>query len=90
MAVVCLVGMKHHDLSGPACRPRAAIVEGLDAAERQSHAIGLVAVQVVGVTAETRRQALQAGVRFVEADLVRRAHAQTFKTVGPRCLIWEA
>jgi hypothetical protein len=58
----------------------AAIVEGLRAPQRQADGIGLVAVQVEGVAAEARDEALQAGLGLVEADLVD-VHAQTFKTV---------
>jgi hypothetical protein len=39
------------------------------------------------MAAEPRRQALQRGLRLVEADLVE-AHAQTFKTAFLPCPIW--
>ena len=87
MAVMRLVGMDHHDLPAAAGLQRAAIVEGLRAPQGQADGIGLVAMQVVGVAAESRGQALQPGLRFVEADLVE-AHAQTFKTGALRCPIW--
>ena len=65
-----LVGMDHHDLAGAAGAQLAAIVEGLRAPQGQADRIGLVAVQVVGMAAEPRRQALQAGAGLLEADLV--------------------
>ena len=62
-------------------------MEGLRAPQSEADGIGLVAVQIVGVAAEARRQARQPGLRFVEADLVG-AHAQTFKTRMQQCPIW--
>ena len=82
-----LVGMDHHDLAAAAGAQLPAIVERLGAPQGQPDGIGLVAVQVVGMAAEPRRQALQRGLRLVEADLVE-AHAQTFKTAFPPCPIW--
>lgn len=79
MAVVRLVGMQHHDLAAAAGPKGAAIVEGLSAPKGQADAIGLVAMGVVGMAAETRRQALNTRAWFVEADEVVH-HAQTFKT----------
>ena len=90
MAIMRLVGMDHHDLAAPAGAQAPAIVEGLRAPQGQPDRIGFVAVQVVGMAAEPRTEALQAGIRLLEADLVGRAHAQTFKTVAPSCMIWGA
>ena len=87
MAVMRLVGMNDHDLPAAAGLERAAIVEGLRAPQGEADGVGLVAVQIVGVAAESRCQARQPGQRFVEADLVN-AHAQTFKTGALRCPIW--
>jgi hypothetical protein len=79
--------MQDHDLAGaarPLCAP---VVKDLHAAKRQSDGVGFVAMQVVGMPAKARVQPLQAAMRFVEANLVRRIHAQTFKTDRPTCLI---
>ena len=70
VAVMRLVGMQHHDLAAAAGPQRAAIVEGLGAPQGQADAVGLVAMGVVGMAAEARRQALHARARLVEADLV--------------------
>src|SRR3954447_579709 len=80
MAVMRLVGMDHHHLAGGAGLQAAAIVERLRTPDRQADGIGLVAVQVVGMAAEARRQPLQL-VGSVEVDVVLRSHAQTFKTM---------
>ncbi len=87
MSVMRLVGMNDHDLPAAAGLQRAAIVERLRAPQGEADGIGLVAVQIVGMAAEPRRQALQRGLRLVEADLVE-AHAQTFKTAFLPCPIW--
>lgn len=90
MAIMRFVGMDHHDLAAAAGLQGAAIVEGLRAPQGEADAIGLVAMQVVGVAAEARRQPGQAGRGFVEADLVGGGHAQTFKTAGSLCPIWRS
>ena len=87
MAVMRLVRMDHHDLAGRAGAQVAAIVEGLRAPQGQADGVGLVAMQVVGMAAEARRQPLQAAVAVVDLDMVLRGHAQTFKTVAPSCPI---
>ena len=69
-------------------------MEGLRAPQSEAHGIGLVPVQGVGVTAEPRGQALQAGLAVIDVDLIRHGRngliAQTFKTEGPSCPIWGA
>lgn len=47
MAIVDLIGMQHHDLTRPANLAGAAIVEGLDAACRQTDGVGVVAMLVI-------------------------------------------
>ena len=74
MAVMRLVRMQHQDLPRPARAQAAAIVELLDAIEGEADPVGLVPVQVVGMAAESPLEALQAGGRSVEADLVERAY----------------
>jgi len=88
VAVVRLVGVDHHDLPGGAGPQAAAVVERLRAPHGQADGIGLVAMQVVGMPAESRGEALQAAFGLVEIDVVLRSHAQTFKTVDPSCPIW--
>jgi hypothetical protein len=82
-----LVGMNDHDLAAAAGLQRAALVEGLRTPQGQADGVGLVAMQIVGMAAEPRREAREPGLRFVEADLVN-PHAQTFKTAALRCPIW--
>ncbi len=95
VAVMGLVGMDHHDLAAAAGAQRTAIVERLRPPQGQADGISLVAMQVVGMSAKARRQALQAGARLLAADLVGPhhiglGHAQTFKTVWLSCTIWGA
>jgi hypothetical protein len=77
VAVMRLVGMDHHDLTCAAGAESAAIVEGLRAGQGESDRIGFVTMQIVGVAAEARRQALQAGVGVVETDAVCRGPHRT-------------
>lgn len=70
MAVVRFVGMKHHDLAGPAGPECSAIVERLRAEKGETHAIGLMSVQVVGMAAEPSQQSLQPFARRVEVNFV--------------------
>ena len=71
MAVMGLVGVDDHDLASPAGAQAATVMERLGAPDRQADCIGLVPVQIVGMTAETGAEALQASLGLVEADPVR-------------------
>ena len=70
MAVMRLVGMDDHDLPGAAGAQFATIVEGLRAPQSEADGIGLMAVQIVGMAAKARAQALQARVWRIEANPV--------------------
>jgi hypothetical protein len=59
--------MDDHDLAAAAGLQGAAIVERLRAPQGEANGIGFVAMQVIGMAAEPRRQALQAGVRLVRS-----------------------
>jgi hypothetical protein len=89
MAVVQLVRMQHQHLPRVAGVQATAVVELLDAAEREADSVRLVSVRVEGMPAEARGHALQAGGGSIESDAVE-AHARTFKTVTPPCPIWAA
>ena len=53
-----LVGMDYHDIIGEAVESRAAKVEGLHATQGVTDRIGIVPVQVIGMTGE---KGLEAG-----------------------------
>ena len=78
--------MQDQHLPRPAGPQAAAIVELLHTVEGEADPVGLVPMQVVGVAAEARFEALQAGRRTVEAKLVG-VHARMFKTMETPCPI---
>ena len=77
------VRMQHHGLAGAAGAHRAAIMELLHAIERHADRIAIVAVRIVGMAVEARRQPAHAGAGLVlPEEVLQLGHAQTFKTVG--------
>lgn len=74
-----LVGMQHDHLAGQAVLKRTAIMEALHAIERDPDGIGVVPVQLEGITVEARLDALEAGGAGRRNDPVV-VRARTFKT----------
>ncbi|MNT86233.1 hypothetical protein D3C72_2264990 [compost metagenome] len=77
-----LVGVNDDDASGRAVTALAAILEGLDAAERYAERIGVVPMRLEDLAVQPRLDALYAVDGRCHADAVARRSAQSFKIDG--------
>jgi hypothetical protein len=92
LAIVRLIGVEHHHLTGQADFPRAAIGEGLDALGRQAHRVGVVTMRAVGRAAKPGLQEFDPVLRPATAQPVAgRPAARSFKTDagGRPTLAWQ-
>jgi hypothetical protein len=81
MTIVELIGVEHHDLARCADLGCAAIVEGLDAACRQTKSVGVVAMLVIGRSSEPRFQEFNPVLRACTMQPIRcQLAARSFKT----------
>lgn len=78
--VMHLIGMNHNDIAAHAVGAGTAIHEGLNAAERVSNGVEVVAMRVIRVTCEKCIEALEAGLRRRARDAVPLGLARSFNT----------